>query len=270
MFRWYQNSKVCYVYLEDIRLPSAELLNSNVFHIWLRTSRWFTRGWTLQELIAPAKLIFFDLKWMVLGTKETMVDILSSITRIDKTFFLSTDRFWYLRDDGPCIAQIMSWAADRKTTRVEDKAYCLLGLFDINMPLLYGEGKKAFFRLQEELIKCSNDASLFAWGVPQTVRQLDIDGENVLDENFNDIYNIWEIDQADISTTGLLARSPEEFRHSGNIRRRNLGMASILKVPPATVNRGIRLEMCCPTSQNLLKNIRDHSYGYSKAVRTAI
>jgi len=183
-----------------------------------KQSRWFTRGWTLQELIAPQVLIFFDRAWVVLGTKKDMAsssNILSSIMRIDKKFLLSTDRFWYLRDDGPFIAQIMSWAADRQTTRIEDKA---LGLFDINMPLLYGDGKNAFFRLQEELIKCSNDPSLFAWGLDAAVQRLGPHEQPSLD--FTSIF-----EPGGAKTTGLLAQSPKDFRHCGNIRRCNSGMA---------------------------------------------
>ncbi|PMD30328.1 hypothetical protein L207DRAFT_396175, partial [Hyaloscypha variabilis F] len=165
MFRWYQHAKICYVYLEDV-LYNGGPIDAPYLVSTFKSSRWFTRGWTLQELLAPQDLVFFDRNWRFLGTKEYMAssgDILSSVTRIDNKFLLSDDRFWHLRDDGPCIAEIMSWAADRKTTRIEDTSYCLLRLFDINMPLLYGEGRKAFFRLQEELIKCSNDPSLFAW-----------------------------------------------------------------------------------------------------------
>ena len=62
-----------------------------------------------------------------------------------------------------CVAQIMSWAANRTTTRVEDRAYSLMGLLGVNMPMLYGEGKKAFRRLQLEIIRMSNDQSILAW-----------------------------------------------------------------------------------------------------------
>jgi hypothetical protein len=177
-------------------------------------------------------------------------DILSSVTRIDNKFLLSDDRFWHLRDDGPCIAEIMSWAADRKTTRIEDTSYCLLRLFDINMPLLYGEGRKAFFRLQEELIKCSNDPSLFAWGLGADIQSFDFDLVMGIY-----ISKVWKANTGQANTTGLLARSPENFRHSGSIRRRNLGMAGsgILRTP-AIVNRGIRTEMCCFTLQELVTN----------------
>jgi hypothetical protein len=159
MFRWYERSNVCYVYLADV---SDTAVDEPATCLEFTKSRWFTRGWTLQELLGPEKMVFFSNMWRSLGTKKELVSLLSSITRIGQDYLL---QWTYLADGDPCIAQIMSWAAERKTTRVEDKAYCLLGLFDINMPLLYGEGRKSFFRLQEELLKCSSDQSLLAWGI---------------------------------------------------------------------------------------------------------
>ena len=148
MFTWYQKSSVCYAYLNDVRYRSSD---ANDF----RYSRWFTRGWTLQELLAPTYVVFLDDRWNELGTKSTLKDLVSEITRISIA---------HLTDFKTCsIATKMSWAARRETTRVEDTAYCLMGLFGINMPLLYGEGKNAFFRLQLELIKSYNDESIFAW-----------------------------------------------------------------------------------------------------------
>ncbi|KAI8947166.1 heterokaryon incompatibility protein-domain-containing protein [Xylaria longipes] len=154
MFRWYERSDVCYAYLSDLpsHLPLA---------ISLRHSRWFTRGWTLQELIAPKKVYFFDRHWNRRGDKEDFIEELSQITKISKYILghkqpLST----------VTVAQKMSWAAGRKTTRVEDQAYCLLGIFDVNMPLLYGEEEKAFRRLQYEIIGRTADLSIFAWCLP--------------------------------------------------------------------------------------------------------
>lgn len=122
--------------------------------------RWFTRGWTLQELIAPRRLGFYNRKWEFQGEKTELSAILAEITNI---------RADVLHDAGLLptvpVAQRMSWAASRQTSRVEDMAYCLLGIFDVNMPLLYGEGTKAFVRLQEEIIKESNDLTLFAWRI---------------------------------------------------------------------------------------------------------
>jgi len=120
--------------------------------------RWFTRGWTLQELIAPRRLGFYNQNWRFEGEKKTLSSELAEITRINKRVLSNAA----LLSTIP-VAQRMSWAANRQTTRAEDMAYCLLGIFGVQIPMLYGEGSKAFVRLQEEIIKESNDLSLFAW-----------------------------------------------------------------------------------------------------------
>lgn len=126
----------------------------------IRKSRWFTRGWTLQELVAPKEVIFFDKNWNYLGDKNTLSTLLSQITTIPEAVLANPPRH-----RSCSLARKMSWAAGRETTREEDIAYCLLGLFEVNMPLLYGEGARAFIRLQEEIIKETDDQSLFAWGM---------------------------------------------------------------------------------------------------------
>ncbi|KAI1162507.1 heterokaryon incompatibility protein-domain-containing protein [Nemania serpens] len=155
MYRWYERADVCYAYLSD--LPSHLPLS-----ISLRHSRWFTRGWTLQELIAPKKVYFFDRHWNKRGAKEDLIEELSRITKISAHI---------LRHEQPLssvpVAKKMSWAAGRSTKRVEDQAYSLLGLFDVNMPLLYGEEEKAFQRLQYEIIGRTADLSIFAWCLPR-------------------------------------------------------------------------------------------------------
>ena len=155
MWRWYCNSQVCYVYLDDVRadIDEAEKMTS------FTESKWFTRGWTLQELLAPLKLEFYDAEWNLIGTRDELADKISEITNIDKAF-LGSGVFSLKRAS---IAEKMSWASTRTTKRAEDTAYCLLGIFDINMPLLYGEGAKAFQRLQEEIVKHSDDQSILAW-----------------------------------------------------------------------------------------------------------
>lgn len=153
MYAWYENSHVCYVYLEDYNSPSR----FNVDPDELEYCRWFKRGWTLQELISPRHIEFFDRTWQQFGTKQGLAEILSSITGVNINV---------LKGAPPsicCVAERMSWAPRRKTTRLEDEAYCLLGIFKINMPLLYGEGRRAFLRLQEEILKAVEDYSLLAW-----------------------------------------------------------------------------------------------------------
>ncbi|KAI8626635.1 HET-domain-containing protein [Xylariaceae sp. FL1651] len=154
MYRWYERSEICYAYLSD--LPSYLPLT-----ISLRHSRWFTRGWTLQELIAPKRIDFFDKNWNRRGSKEDLVEELSQITKINKHIL------GHVRPlSAVPVAQKMSWAAGRKTTRIEDQAYCLLGIFDVHMPLLYGEEERAFQRLQHEIIGRTADLSIFAWFLP--------------------------------------------------------------------------------------------------------
>ncbi|KAL4070149.1 heterokaryon incompatibility protein-domain-containing protein [Scleroderma yunnanense] len=160
MYRWYTNSRVCYAYLHDVTSTSFPTRSDDErYPISNGWSEWFSRGWTLQEMIAPSNLQFFNKDWQPIGDKRTLTSTLSKITRVPECVLrdgLSSNR--------PCVAQIISWAANRKTTRVEDRAYSLMGLLDVNMPMLYGEGKKAFHRLQLEIIRMSSDQSIFAWG----------------------------------------------------------------------------------------------------------
>ncbi|OQU99596.1 hypothetical protein CLAIMM_05206 [Cladophialophora immunda] len=152
MFQWYKDAAVCYVWLSD--LPSQQPPDNSL----LKNCRWFSRGWTLQELLAPPHVEFYDAGWVLRGTKPGLSSILTQITRIEAGILGNPEDMYSLS-----IAQRMSWAATRQTTRVEDMAYCLLGIFNINMPMLYGEGPRAFVRLQEEIAKGVNDLSLFAW-----------------------------------------------------------------------------------------------------------
>ncbi|KAI5993221.1 heterokaryon incompatibility protein-domain-containing protein [Pisolithus albus] len=165
MYRWYCNARMCYVYLNDVdelALPSGQ--DFNRFGESNGWPEWFSRGWTLQELIAPTELEFFNKDWESIGTKQDLTSALEEITRIPQRVLrggkaLSSTDPW----ERPSVAQIMSWAADRKTTRVEDRAYSLMGLFGVNMPMVYGEGSKAFQRLQLEIIRVTSDHSIFAW-----------------------------------------------------------------------------------------------------------
>jgi Heterokaryon incompatibility protein (HET) len=177
MFRWYKNSTVCFAFLSD--LPTG---TQNAELSILRKCRWWTRGWTLQELIAPTNLIFVDEGWNVVGTKLDLADAIEAITGISR---------WVLNGQIPLssipLAKRMSWAAARETTRVEDKAYCLLGIFDVNIPMIYGEGSKAFIRLQEEILSKTTDLSIFAWKASNNSK----------------------------THRGILAETPAEFLHCG-------------------------------------------------------
>ena len=155
MYRWYQRSAICYTYLSDLP-PDAHLGTE------LPNCRWFTRGWTLQELIAPDEIYFLDRDWNLVGSKGGLLEQLAGITGIRQDVLRHAEPLSSIP-----VAQKMSWAADRITTRAEDTAYCLLGIFEVNMPLLYGEEERAFRRLQEEIIRTTPDLSIFAWFLPR-------------------------------------------------------------------------------------------------------
>ncbi|KAL2139460.1 hypothetical protein VTI28DRAFT_5127 [Corynascus sepedonium] len=153
MFSWYRDAKVCYVFLADLPPNSADDLG-----LYLPRCRWFKRGWTLQELLAPREVLFFDREWNYRGNVRELARLVSEMTGIPRRLLR---REVELSDFA--VARRMSWAAARETTRVEDMAYCLLGIFDVNLSLIYGEGTKAFSRLQEAIIQSTADLSIFAW-----------------------------------------------------------------------------------------------------------
>lgn len=193
MYTWYYQAARCYAYLADVPSKCA-----------LQDSEWFARGWTLQELLAPEEVYFLDDQWAELGTKETLQQVVHERTGIPLDV-LSGD----VDVETASVAQRMSWAAKRNTTRLEDKAYSLLGIFGIQMPLLYGEGERAFTRLQHEIMKTSDDHSIFAWA------------------------------SAD-ARGGLLATSPAAFEGSGRVQEKlNPGLASSSLT---TSSRGVELE----------------------------
>ncbi|KAH8903420.1 HET-domain-containing protein, partial [Coniochaeta sp. PMI_546] len=168
MFRWYATSSVCYAYLADVYAGTNPRSDQAMEDF--RASRWFTRGWTLQELLAPADVRFFDARWLNLGGKYMLRDTISTITGINVRYIgglpNSANRPGWDSQHLIATASVgekMSWAAARQTTRVEDNAYCLLGIFDITMPMVYGEGDRAFARLQENIIEATDDCSLLAW-----------------------------------------------------------------------------------------------------------
>ncbi|KAF2996342.1 hypothetical protein E8E14_004893 [Neopestalotiopsis sp. 37M] len=184
MYKWYQKSAICYVFLSD--LPSSLEPRQQAF----RQCRWWTRGWTLQELIAPKHLRFYDQNWERFGSRSTLLREIETITGIPPSVYDgSLNEF--------CVAKRLSWASRRTTTRTEDIAYCLLGLFDINMPLIYGEGEKAFLRLQEEICKSIPDLTIFAWTTQPSPKTY------LPTQNFR----------------GLLASHPVEFAGCGYVRR---------------------------------------------------
>ncbi|KAL9093956.1 MAG: hypothetical protein Q9165_003626 [Trypethelium subeluteriae] len=214
MYFWYQRAGKCITYLSDVLccgMPGeAERL--------LNRSLYFTRGWTLQELIAPIDIVFFDGEWNSIGTKSELIGELSSITGIDIDILNGRAEV-----QTASIAKRMSWAAHRMTTRIEDQAYCLLGLFSVKMPMLYGEREAAFIRLQEEIMKHSDDHSLFAWEPAEYPPK----------ERFTDRKLL-------VRHRGLLAESPLEFARSRHIRPNRRYEES---APYSMTNKGLSIAL---------------------------
>jgi hypothetical protein len=224
MYRWYREASECYAYLVDVHsIEPGDDPESGQYFLAFEESRWFTRGWTLQELLAPSTVLFFNSRWVELGTRASLHSEISNCTGIPSSVLLSSSK----SIESFSLAQRMSWAAGRETAREEDIAYSLLGIFDVSMPLLYGEGRKAFVRLQLEIMKTSADHSIFAW----TRRPNPDDGGR---------------------RSGPLATSPSDFRlpfGDGAVRVRvadtfyglveaNQGVSSF-----EMTNRGLRIEL---------------------------
>ncbi|CAG9951930.1 unnamed protein product [Clonostachys rosea f. rosea IK726] len=169
MFSWYKNSAVCYAYLADV--PPIDLNGHGPL------------GWTLQELLAPTALCFFAQDWAMIGSRDELASKISAVTGIEE-IYLGSDL------STASIGKRMSWLSNRQTTRVEDLAYCMFGIFDINMPLLYGEGEKAFIRLQEEIIRVSNDQTIFCW--------------------------TWDDQYVPLDWASILSPSPRTFKNAGD------------------------------------------------------
>jgi len=152
MYRWYRDAHICIV-----RLANSKLLEA------LHKDKWFTRGWTLPELLAPARMKFYGSNWTPLTHNDNDKDdakfvfALSNITKIPPydlcNFRPGPNRVW----------EKMAWAANRKTTRIEDVAYSLMGIFDISMTVIYGEGRQAFTRFMAELIHKCKEWQILVW-----------------------------------------------------------------------------------------------------------
>lgn len=167
MYKWYRNAKKCYVYLSDVstRTSDNRCRDKCEWEPEFRKSRWFTRGWTLQELLAPKRVEFFSKEGDLLGTKETLGVQIHEITTIPLAA-LQNKPLWQFSD-----VEKMRWTENRHTKKEEDNAYCLLGIFEIFMPLIYGEGKNALQRLKEEIekkrIRDTGSQSIEQENVPQ-------------------------------------------------------------------------------------------------------
>jgi len=160
MYRWYEEADVCHVYLADFEGEKASLEG-------LKKCKWFFRGWTLQELLAPSNVIFWNKNWTEIGSKQTLANVIAAITTIPLRVLQCSSPLHCT------VAQRLSWASARETTRSEDIAYSLLGLFDVQMVPVYGEGSiKAFIRLQLQILRRWNDHSIFIWTPSHEPRNL--------------------------------------------------------------------------------------------------
>ncbi|KAK0645789.1 heterokaryon incompatibility protein-domain-containing protein [Cercophora newfieldiana] len=233
MYMWYQRSRICYAYLADVSSHPPVEVDDTKF----RRSRWFTRGWTLQELVAPRQLTFYSKDWTRIGEKlldlppASVVPDLVWGTKGRQTLCEASGIPYAVLFDGRpreqySVAQRMSWASQRVCTRIEDTAYCMLGLFDVNMPLLYGEETKAFTRLQEEIIKANDDHSIYAWTVPQPV--------------LNNNRGKWPGKNTDWTPHPVLAPSPLYFADCEDVHATGREFGE----PSSLTKHGLRIELC--------------------------
>ncbi len=169
MYDIYAGAAVCYAYMQDVSTMgggtySRGEVNYDIdsplsFQSSFAQSTWHRCVWSLQALLAPRLVVFVSNTWNVLGTKVDYATALETISGIPASV---------LRSERPlsdiCVGRRLSWAGKRRATRVEDEAYCLLGIMGVTMPIIYGEGRRAFMRLQEAIMMRSPDTTLFAWG----------------------------------------------------------------------------------------------------------
>lgn len=199
MFDYYQNAEVCITYLSDVDTTKTRLRKFEKDTDARQNSVWFTRGWTLQELLASPYMWFYDKNWQFIADKEdeSVKKELQAATKIDPSF-LNGD----LAFRSASVATRMSWMAGRTTTRTEDIAYSMLGILGISMEPQYGEGVRAFLRLQKTLLDGDKDESIFAW----TWNKVGLGCYSSLAET-PWVPNSW----------GLLAPSPDCFAESANV-----------------------------------------------------
>lgn len=214
MYRWYKRARMCIAYLADVKSTSGPEMRAE-----LATSRWFKRGWTLQELLAPRSVNFYNMAWEGIGSKSygrkyspfevILTSEISDATGIP-TDIISDGR----KVSKSSVAQRMSWASERETSRIEDQAYSLMGLFGIYMPVVYGEGSRAFVRLQEEILKTFDDETSFAW-------------------------HAREANWGTANLAGVLARSPRDFAKCNSMITTDTVERS---VPYLMTNKGLSLQ----------------------------
>ncbi|ETN38886.1 uncharacterized protein HMPREF1541_06927 [Cyphellophora europaea CBS 101466] len=203
MWKWYHEAAICYIFLATITLSAAEVeRDPNAFMEWHhskdsedrdygRPAEYFRRGWTLQELLAPRRAIFFNATWSFIGSRLQLVDQIYNATNIAKQYINSNEGIRLAS-----IAARLSWAGGRETTREEDRVYSLIGLFDINMDIRYGEGyERAFYRLQKEIVENDPSEDIFAWTSDKLAKSGLLAPDIDCFANSGDIDRIWTQDK---------------------------------------------------------------------------
>ncbi|KAG2344411.1 hypothetical protein BDR05DRAFT_184388 [Suillus weaverae] len=176
MYLWDKKAQICYAYLDDVSRYDTLIAEFS-------NSQWFQKRMDSPGARCPQQCHIFSRDWEEIGSKSSFAPLIKQITGIDRSVLLTNYQ------EEVSGAKRMSWATRRRTTRVEDRAYSLLGLFGVHMPTIYGEGENAFVRLQIEIMKSFNDQSIFAWKSHQG------------------------------DTSGLLASSPDDFAESRDVVR---------------------------------------------------
>ena len=254
MWRWYKNAVVCYAFLDDVpdnleyiqdlrglqRIARSSEMTETLRASGNRFQRseWFTRGWTLQELLAPARVEFLGQSWTKIGNKVDLCTLISWTTGIRSDIIGCPHLEYGIGAEISAIdlcsaAEKLSWAANRRTSRMEDMAYCLLGILGVNMPLMYGEGKNAFVRLQEELLRSGDDESIFAWSAfsePRDAFKTAPLGHFRRKDNLIQNIEIYPY---------LFADTPQRFASCANVKK------SIIydREPSFMTNRGLRMDV---------------------------
>nr|OQO31307.1 hypothetical protein B0A51_03285 [Rachicladosporium sp. CCFEE 5018] len=279
MFNYYGGATICYVFLADVTqsLRLTDLMdldpglrdimdtsrrgrrsgpevawNSSVTEQFKRfaNARWWTRCFTLQELIAPPDLQFYNQEWLLIARKHDIGMLISARTGVDISVLRRTASPLDMT-----IAKRLSWAASRQATREEDVAYSLLGLLDINLPLLYGEGSRAFLRLQEELLRTKSDLSILAWklSVPRAVA-----------------HGLFPFTQP-----ALFAKSPGDFEECGSVEASSMEeqihrlvlTSTVMEVDLPVISAGLRTKKPETDSKHQLADLGCTVHGSSASKR---
>ena len=232
MFAWYRLSKQCYVFLPDVydvtvsstSLPEMEIRQSSfdtdLYVDLFCQSIWFSRAWTLQELLAPRSVEFFNAEFHAIDSRTTLAPYIKRATGIDLHYLTGA---WLPKAS---VGQRLAWASHRKATRPEDIAYSLIGLLGVNIPLLYGEGQNALLRLQTEVIRTSDDESIFAWMAQSS-----------------EPVSGWQHEPL----SGLLANRIQLFQpHNERMAYRLQGASNVPRLHYDMTNKGLRMSLPLP------------------------